>query len=144
MKRFFVGVFFLLVLLAALPVLAESSYMVTFQTTDCNGDTGMATVEIDRIHSIETVTCDPPQEQAKRKQVLIRSRTIPGSYDVFTVDDREAVRIQHRLGSDIVMVFDECTPYPCDYEYAKNSLAVTHRWEKKSKDYFRAGKIYRR
>jgi 3D (Asp-Asp-Asp) domain-containing protein len=97
MKRLFVGVFFLLVLLAALPVLAESSYMVTFQTTDCNGDTGMATVEIDRIHSIETVTCDPPHEQAKRKQVLVRSRTIPGSYDVFTVDDREAARIQQQI-----------------------------------------------
>ncbi|MBN2781150.1 MAG: tRNA guanosine(34) transglycosylase Tgt [Candidatus Marinimicrobia bacterium] len=46
--------------------------------------------------------------------------------------------IQHTLGSDIVMVFDECTPYPCDYEYAKRSLALTHRWEKMSKDHLRA------
>jgi queuine tRNA-ribosyltransferase len=46
--------------------------------------------------------------------------------------------IQRILGSDIVMVFDECTPYPCDYEYAKRSLALTHRWEKMSKDHLRS------
>ena len=40
--------------------------------------------------------------------------------------------IQRILGSDIVMAFDECTPYPCSYEYAKESLALTHRWEKQS------------
>jgi queuine tRNA-ribosyltransferase len=35
---------------------------------------------------------------------------------------------QRSLGSDIMMAFDECTPYPCDYDYAKKSLEITHRW----------------
>ncbi|MDD3966602.1 MAG: tRNA guanosine(34) transglycosylase Tgt [Candidatus Neomarinimicrobiota bacterium] len=46
--------------------------------------------------------------------------------------------IQRTLGSDIVMVFDECTPYPCDYAYAKRSLDLTHRWEKLSKAHLRS------
>jgi len=37
-------------------------------------------------------------------------------------------RIQERLGADIAMAFDECTPYPCDYEYAVSALERTHRW----------------
>jgi queuine tRNA-ribosyltransferase len=44
--------------------------------------------------------------------------------------------IQHTLGSDIVMAFDECTSYPCDYETAKKSLELTHRWETRSIKYF--------
>lgn len=36
--------------------------------------------------------------------------------------------IQRTIGADIIMAFDECTPYPCDYDYAKKSMAMTHRW----------------
>lgn len=36
--------------------------------------------------------------------------------------------IQGSIGADIIMAFDECTPYPCEYDYAKNSLGITHRW----------------
>lgn len=36
--------------------------------------------------------------------------------------------IQRTIGADIIMAFDECTPYPCDYDYAKKSMALTHRW----------------
>jgi queuine tRNA-ribosyltransferase len=32
------------------------------------------------------------------------------------------------IGADIIMAFDECTPYPCDYNYAKRSMKMTHRW----------------
>ncbi|NEN22734.1 tRNA guanosine(34) transglycosylase Tgt [Cryomorpha ignava] len=39
--------------------------------------------------------------------------------------------IQRTIGADIIMAFDECTPYPCDYEYAKNSMERTHRWLKR-------------
>lgn len=49
-----------------------------------------------------------------------------------------SMEIQRTLGSDIVMVLDECTPYPCDYEYAKRSLELTHRWEKLSKAHLRS------
>jgi len=36
--------------------------------------------------------------------------------------------IQRVIGADIIMAFDECTPYPCEYDYAKNSMGLTHRW----------------
>jgi queuine tRNA-ribosyltransferase len=36
--------------------------------------------------------------------------------------------VQRSIGADIIMAFDECTPYPCDYNYAKKSMAMTHRW----------------
>lgn len=43
--------------------------------------------------------------------------------------------IQHNLGSDIIMCFDECTPYPCDYKYAKRSMEMTLRWAQRCKDH---------
>jgi queuine tRNA-ribosyltransferase len=39
--------------------------------------------------------------------------------------------IERIIGADIIMAFDECTPYPCDYQYAKNSMGLTHRWLKR-------------
>lgn len=42
-----------------------------------------------------------------------------------------AIDIQKSIGADIVMAFDECTPYPCDYSYAKKSMEMTHRWLKR-------------
>lgn len=53
-----------------------------------------------------------------------------------TLSPEKSMEIQRILGSDIVMVFDECTPYPCDYQYAKESLSRTHRWERLSKETF--------
>src|SRR5471030_2614651 len=44
-----------------------------------------------------------------------------------------AMDIQQTLGSDIAMVFDECPPYPCEYEYAAKSLGLTTRWAKRCK-----------
>ena len=46
-----------------------------------------------------------------------------------------AMEIQAALGSDIAMVFDECPPYPCDYEYAARSLDLTLRWAKRCRDW---------
>lgn len=51
---------------------------------------------------------------------------IDGSKHVFTPEN--VMDIQRSIGADIIMAFDECTPYPCDYSYAKNSLQLTHRW----------------
>ncbi len=51
---------------------------------------------------------------------------IDGSYHFFTPE--RAINIQKTIGADIIMAFDECTPYPCDYTYAKNSMKMTHRW----------------
>ncbi len=39
--------------------------------------------------------------------------------------------IQRQIGADIIMAFDECTPYPCDYHYARRSMHMTHRWLKR-------------
>tara|TARA_B100001287_G_C22672900_1_gene526137 strand:+ start:271 stop:1401 length:1131 start_codon:yes stop_codon:yes gene_type:complete len=54
---------------------------------------------------------------------------IDGSYHYFTPE--KAIDIQRSIGADIIMAFDECTPYPCDYAYAKNSMGMTHRWLKR-------------
>jgi queuine tRNA-ribosyltransferase len=51
---------------------------------------------------------------------------INGSYHFFTPE--RAVDIQRTIGADIIMAFDECTPYPCAYDYAKRSMHMTHRW----------------
>lgn len=51
---------------------------------------------------------------------------INGSYHFFTPEG--VMDIQRTIGADIIMAFDECTPYPCDYNYAKKSMHMTHRW----------------
>lgn len=51
---------------------------------------------------------------------------IDGSRHFFSPET--AMDIQRSIGADIIMAFDECTPYPCDYEYARKSMELTHRW----------------
>ncbi len=51
---------------------------------------------------------------------------IDGSKHIFTPEN--TIDIQRIIGSDIMMVFDECAPWPCDYKYAKNSTELTHHW----------------
>ncbi len=59
---------------------------------------------------------------------------IDGSYHLFSPE--KVMDIQREIGADIIMAFDECTPYPCDYTYAKNSMQMTHRWLKRCCDRF--------
>ncbi|WP_298285436.1 tRNA guanosine(34) transglycosylase Tgt [uncultured Lutibacter sp.] len=54
---------------------------------------------------------------------------IDGSYHTFTPEN--VMEIQRSIGADIIMAFDECTPYPCEYNYAKRSMHMTHRWLKR-------------
>ncbi len=54
---------------------------------------------------------------------------IDGSLHFFTPEN--VMEIQRSIGADIIMAFDECTPYPCDYSYAKQSMHMTHRWLKR-------------
>ncbi|NND62051.1 MAG: tRNA guanosine(34) transglycosylase Tgt [Flavobacteriaceae bacterium] len=61
----------------------------------------------------------------KEEGVKFKSH-IDGSYHVFTPEN--VMEIQRTIGADIIMAFDECTPYPCDYNYAKRSMHMTHRW----------------
>ena len=64
----------------------------------------------------------------KEEGVKFKSH-IDGSYHFFTPE--RAISIQQSIGADIIMAFDECTPYPCDYNYAKKSMHMTHRWLKR-------------
>src|SRR4051812_40167440 len=81
--------------------------------------------------------------------------TDSGGYQVYSLTDRRKIKeegvkfsshidgashffspenvmdIQRTIGADIIMAFDECTPYPCDFEYARKSMEMTHRWLKR-------------
>ncbi len=61
----------------------------------------------------------------KEEGVKFKSH-IDGSTHFFSPEF--SMEIQRSIGADIIMAFDECTPYPCDYNYAKNSMHMTHRW----------------
>jgi queuine tRNA-ribosyltransferase len=62
------------------------------------------------------------------------SSHLDGSKHFFTPE--KVIAIQRSIGSDIMMPLDECTPYPCDYEYAKNSKELTSSWALKNKEAF--------
>ncbi len=69
----------------------------------------------------------------KEEGVTFRSH-IDGSKHLFTPES--AMDIQRIIGADIIMAFDECTPYPCDYGYARRSIEMTHRWLQRCCDRF--------
>ncbi|MBL7857215.1 MAG: tRNA guanosine(34) transglycosylase Tgt [Cyclobacteriaceae bacterium] len=60
--------------------------------------------------------------------VIFKSH-IDGSKHHFSPES--VMDIQRSIGADIIMAFDECTPYPCEYQYAKDSMHMTHRWLKR-------------
>ena len=57
---------------------------------------------------------------------------IDGSKHEFTPEG--VMDVQRKIGADIIMAFDECTPYPCEYDYAQQSMHITHRWLKRCID----------
>jgi len=61
----------------------------------------------------------------KEEGVKFKSH-IDGSSHFFSPEF--SMEIQRKIGADIFMAFDECTPYPCEYKYARNSMHMTHRW----------------
>lgn len=61
----------------------------------------------------------------KEEGVKFKSH-IDGSFHFFSPES--VMEIQRSIGADIIMAFDECTPFPCEYNYAKNSMQMTHRW----------------
>jgi len=65
------------------------------------------------------------RRKIKEEGVKFKSH-IDGSYHTFTPEN--VMEIQRTIGADIIMAFDECTPYPCDYNYARRSMHMTHRW----------------
>ncbi len=76
------------------------------------------------------------RRKIKEEGVTFQSH-IDGSRHFFSPE--VAIDIQRAIGADIIMAFDECTPYPCDYRYAKKSMEMTHRWLKRCCDHFDKG-----
>lgn len=68
------------------------------------------------------------QRKIKEEGVMFRSH-IDGSKHLFTPES--VMDVERIIGADIMMAFDECPPYPCDYTYARNSMELTHRWLKR-------------
>lgn len=68
------------------------------------------------------------QRKIKEEGVMFRSH-IDGSKHLFTPEC--VMDIERTIGADIMMAFDECPPYPCDFSYARNSMDLTHRWLKR-------------
>jgi len=65
------------------------------------------------------------RRKIKEEGVKFKSH-IDGSLHLFTPEN--VMDIQRQIGADIIMAFDECTPYPCDKTYARDSMHMTHRW----------------
>lgn len=65
------------------------------------------------------------RRKMKEEGVVFQSH-IDGSKHMFSPE--RVMDIQRVIGADIIMAFDECTPYPCDYDYALKSMQLTHRW----------------
>ncbi|SFR49730.1 tRNA-guanine transglycosylase [Robiginitalea myxolifaciens] len=65
------------------------------------------------------------RRKIKEEGVKFKSH-IDGSLHEFTPES--VVDLQREIGADIIMAFDECTPYPCEYDYARRSMHLTHRW----------------
>jgi len=73
----------------------------------------------------------------KEDGVEFRSH-LDGSSHFFSPE--KVIQIQRSIGSDIMMVLDECTPYPCEYEYAEKSTGLTSRWAALNKEAFENSK----
>ncbi len=73
------------------------------------------------------------QRKLSEEGVWFKSH-IDGSKHFFTPE--KVVDIQRQIGSDIMMVLDECPPYPCEYKYARDSMEMTHRWALRCKARF--------
>lgn len=65
------------------------------------------------------------RRKMKEEGVTFQSH-IDGSKHLFSPE--KVMDIQRLIGADIIMAFDECTPYPCEYDYALKSMEMTHRW----------------
>lgn len=73
------------------------------------------------------------KRKIKEEGVTFQSH-IDGSRHLFSPE--YVMDIQRKIGADIIMAFDECTPYPCEYSYAQKSMEMTHRWLKRCCDRF--------
>lgn len=73
------------------------------------------------------------QRKLSERGALFRSH-LDGSKHLFTPEN--VVDTQRILGSDIMMILDECPPWPAEEEYVKRSMELTHRWAKRGREHF--------
>ena len=86
---FYIGLFY--------GALYATEFEITFETTECNGDTGFSVVNVADVYRIETIKCEGAAGQQKFKQVMINSRSNVSAFDVFTVTAAEAKQIQMQV-----------------------------------------------
>jgi queuine tRNA-ribosyltransferase len=80
------------------------------------------------------------QRKLTPEGALFRSH-IDGTQHTFTPEN--VVDIQRSIGADIIMAFDECTPWPCEYPCARDSMELTHAWlDRGRKRFFETGPLY--
>lgn len=80
-----------------------------------------------QVHSLAQI------RKIKEEGVTFQSH-IDGSSHFFSPEN--VMDIQRKIGADIIMAFDECTSYPCEFKYAEKSMHLTHRWLKRCLDQF--------
>ena len=73
---------------------------------------------------------------ADRRKIKEEGVTFKSHLDGSTLflSPEKSIQIQNKIGADIIMSFDECAPYPCSYDYMKNSVERTLRWAKRGKE----------
>jgi len=75
-----------------------ADYLVTFKTTECNGDRGMASVQMETIWRMSSIECRSPENpDEKLLQLLVKSTSGLTTYDVFRITPSEADRIQKQI-----------------------------------------------
>lgn len=99
MPKLMISLFITLLIIVSPALTADvlKPYKVTFRTTDCAGDTGLASVEVDRIEKIRGVDCGPGKNGRQLKQVLARPLAKSSGYEVYLVTAEDAGRIEKQI-----------------------------------------------
>ena len=101
MKYFLIGLIAIIVSLCwgfSVKAGGISNFQVTFKTTDCNGEEGLASVNVDKIYRIQPFQCGFGN-QLQLKQVLVKSDSGISNYDIFTIRAEETERIEKEIKS---------------------------------------------
>ena len=98
MRKALLGIVVVICLTGSAVAGSVSDTQVTFQTTDCDGNTGFASVELERIWRINDAGCSTPDKpNEKLMQVLVKSLSGVTNYEVFIVSPEEAISIQEQI-----------------------------------------------
>jgi queuine tRNA-ribosyltransferase len=108
--------------------------------TDSGGYQVFSLANKKRVHPVESPTRGRGAVLPQFSRVKLTEKGVefrdPVDGKKYFMTPEKSIEIQLALGSDIIMVLDECPPYPCSREYAKKSLELTTRWAARCKKYF--------